>query len=158
MRHRYIVVISSRSRTETTNCFLPVSGRRSCRIVKLNFREKPNNRCRVQRLGQMAARCLNPRRLPGRRLRPPSGRYRSLMPLLCYPFLRRARWREVSPRPGQRPILHSAFRTLPDRPKSRFLCRCCKRSSYSYRWVVANSSFRVAAGGARPKKKHLLQL
>jgi hypothetical protein len=40
---------------------------------------------------------------------------------------------------------------LRNRPKSEFLCRCCKRSSYSYGWVVANSSFGVA-GEARPKE------
>jgi hypothetical protein len=99
----------------------------------------------------MAARCLSARRLPGRQLRLPSGRYRSPTPLLCYPFLRRVRWREVSPPTGQRPILHSAFRALRNRPKSRFLCRCCKRSSHSYGWVAANRSFGVAARGARPK-------
>jgi hypothetical protein len=100
----------------------------------------------------MAARCSSSLRLPGRRLRPPPGRYRSPTPLLCYPFLHRVRWREVSPRPGQRPILHSAFRALRNRPKSGFLCRCCKRSSHSYVWVAANSSFGVAAGGPRPKE------
>src|SRR5215211_2086883 len=100
----------------------------------------------------MAARCPSSRRLPGRRLRPPPGRYRSPTPLLCYPFLHRARWREVSPRFGQRPILHSAFRALRNRPKSGFLCRCCKRSSHSSSWVAANSSFGGTAGGARPKE------
>ena len=100
----------------------------------------------------MAARCSSSLRPPGRRLRPPPGRYRSPTPLLCYPFLHRVRWREVSPRPGQRPILHSAFRALRNRPKSRFLCICCKRSSHSYVWVAANSSFGDAAGGTRPKE------
>ena len=102
---------------------------------------KPNSRCRVQRLGQMAAQCPNSRRLPGKQLRPPSGRCQLPLPLLCCPFPRRVRWREVSPRPGQRPILHSAFRALRNRPKSEFLCRCCKRSSRSYGWIVANSSY-----------------
>jgi hypothetical protein len=100
----------------------------------------------------MAARCLSARRLPGRQLRPPSGRYRSPTPLLCYPFLHRVRWREVSSRPGRRSILHSAFRALRNRPKSGLLCRCCKRSSHSNGWVAANGSFGVAAGGASPKR------
>ena len=67
-------------------------------------------------------------------------------------FPRRVRWREGSPRPGQQPIPHSAFRALRNRPKSGFLCRCCKRSSYSYGWVAAISSFVAAADKTTPKK------
>jgi hypothetical protein len=100
----------------------------------------------------VVGRYLSSRHLPGRQLRSPSVRYRSPLPLLCYPFLHRVRWRDVSPRPGQRPILHSAFRALRNRPKNGFPCRCCKRPSYSCGWVVANSSFGPAAGEARPKE------
>jgi hypothetical protein len=106
----------------------------------------------ARRLGRMAARCLSARRLPGRLPRPPSGRYRPPTPLPCYPFLRRVRWRDVPRRPSQRSILRSAFRALRNRPKSGFLCRCCKRSSFSYGWVAANSSFVAAAGGVSPKR------
>jgi hypothetical protein len=48
------VVISSRSRTETINCFLPVLGRGSCRIVKLNFRERMQGEVhRMRTLGRL---------------------------------------------------------------------------------------------------------
>src|SRR5215217_8446682 len=100
----------------------------------------------------MVSLCLSARRLPGRGLRPPSGRYRSPTLLLCCPFLRRVRWRERSPRPAQRPILHIAFLALRNRPQSGFLCRCYKRSSYSYSWIAADSFFGAAAGEARPKR------
>jgi hypothetical protein len=79
---------------------------------------------------RMALRRPNFRRLSGRRLPPPLGCYRSPLPLLCCPFLRRSRWRAVSRRPGRGPTLRSAFRALPDHPKSGSPCRLCRRPPY----------------------------